>query len=656
MKKIIYWLFIFFACSKCIQAQTVNSYVFSESMGSYNSLTNGTVIAASPNFNDDDNFTPINLGFTFFYHGTPFTSIALSANCFAVLGSSTFTSYMPLTSQANCISPMGGDMLGNSATHQLSYLVMGPPGNQIFVAEWHNWGKYSTGLSEFNIQLRLIESTQEVQFIYQPASPTSTFTAQVGLTGATVSDFNIRTSTSSWIPTSAGVSNMVSMNFSNLNFPSNGLIYSWVPPAPCSGTPTAGNTICSVSLPICSGSNYSLSLNGTTVASGLTYQWQSSPNGSTWTNISGGVSSAYSTNASSPGTIYYQCIVTCTASGLSSTSTPIIIGIVQSPTVTISPNTSQTFCIGGSVTLTANGASSYLWNTGATTTSINVTTTGNYSVTGTSGGCSVTSSYVFVNVIQPPVPIISPLNAILCPGGSLILTASNASTYLWNTGATSSSIIVTAAGTYTVTGTTNGCTSQPVSKIVTIGTCTVPGSLATSGITQHSAIVHWTNAACYSGYQIYVKRTQFTNWQYINVGAGTLLYQLTNLQNNYNVQWKIRTLCSPGVYSAWSNVQTIHTLPRLESDSSETNNSNDFRISVFPNPTNGNVTVQLNTYCEESNVIVSNLLGQIIFQKIFNTAETIGEINFNLSECVQGIYLVYVLDENEKRFIKVLKE
>ncbi len=52
----------------------------------------------------------------------------------------------------------------------------------------------------------------------------------------------------------------------------------------CSGTPNGGNTV--VSTPVaCSGDTVDLSLSGNTTGLGLAYQWQSSPDGSTWTNM-----------------------------------------------------------------------------------------------------------------------------------------------------------------------------------------------------------------------------------------------------------------------------------------------------------------------------------------------------------------------------------
>lgn len=90
--------------------------------------------------------------------------------------------------------------------------------------------------------------------------------------------------------------------------------------SPCAGTPTAG-AAASDNNPVCVGSNFVLSLTGATVAAGITYQWQSSTDGVTFSDITGATAATYTTNQSAA--TYYQCVVTCTASGMSSTSTPV---------------------------------------------------------------------------------------------------------------------------------------------------------------------------------------------------------------------------------------------------------------------------------------------------------------------------------------------
>lgn len=61
---------------------------------------------------------------------------------------------------------------------------------------------------------------------------------------------------------------------------------------------------------------------------------------------------------------------------------------------------SNSFCSGTTNTLTATGGSTYLWNTGATTASLNVTTPGTYSVTiSNSNGCSIVKELVVTSYV-----------------------------------------------------------------------------------------------------------------------------------------------------------------------------------------------------------------------------------------------------------------
>ncbi|HEX6915128.1 MAG TPA: LamG-like jellyroll fold domain-containing protein, partial [Chitinophagaceae bacterium] len=75
-----------------------------------------------------------------------------------------------------------------------------------------------------------------------------------------------------------------------------------------------------------------------------------------------------------------------------------------------------------------------------------------------------------------PAATISPSGpTTFCQGGSVTLTASSGAAYLWSTGATTQSIIVSTAGSYTVTVTqANGCsgTSSPTVVAYTTGTNT----------------------------------------------------------------------------------------------------------------------------------------------------------------------------------------
>jgi hypothetical protein len=90
--------------------------------------------------------------------------------------------------------------------------------------------------------------------------------------------------------------------------------------SPCAGTPAPGNTLASQAA-VCSGQNTVLSLQNATTGVGVTYQWQLSTDGITYTNIPAGTTPSLTTTQSSD--TYYQCIVTC--AGNSGTSSPVQI-------------------------------------------------------------------------------------------------------------------------------------------------------------------------------------------------------------------------------------------------------------------------------------------------------------------------------------------
>jgi len=188
-----------------------------------------------------------------------------------------------------------------------------------------------------------------------------------------------------------------------------------------------------------------------TANSGGSYLWS---NGATTQSITVNTSGSYS--------------VSVTTSGCTTTSTPVAVTVNALPTASVSANGPTSFCQGSSVVLTASGGTSYSWSNGATTPSITVTTSGNYTVTVTNAnGCSAVSTTTTVSVSPNPVVTItaSPFTALF-PGLKTTLTANvtppPASNYnfVWYRnnvvipGATSSTLAevkVQDIGSYTVT-------------------------------------------------------------------------------------------------------------------------------------------------------------------------------------------------------------
>ena len=195
------------------------------------------------------------------------------------------------------------------------------------------------------------------------------------------------------------------------------------------------------------------------------------------TYVSGGLQSPTIPNATSLMAGVYTLTVT-DADGCSNTATTNVV-VNPLPAATITASGPTTFCQGGSVALTASAGTgySYTWSTGATTQVITATTTGSYTVTVTnSNSCSAVSAATVVTVNALPTAIITAGGpTTFCQSGSVVLTSSAASSYIWSNGATSQAITAISSGSYIVTVTDgNGCTATSAPLVVTVNPAPIP--------------------------------------------------------------------------------------------------------------------------------------------------------------------------------------
>lgn len=154
----------------------------------------------------------------------------------------------------------------------------------------------------------------------------------------------------------------------------------------------------------------------------------------------------------------YSVMVT-NSSGCSNFDT-IVVNTNPSPVQALGADIQA--CVGQNVVLDAgNPNATYLWNTGATTRTINPVANGTYIVTVTgTGGCSTSDT---INVEFNSLPVVNiGADINICIEDTTVLDAGNpGSTYLWSTGDTTRTIKVNAAGTYSVTVTNaNGCSNS----------------------------------------------------------------------------------------------------------------------------------------------------------------------------------------------------
>lgn len=226
-------------------------------------------------------------------------------------------------------------------------------------------------------------------------------------------------------------------------------------------------------------------------------------------NASGASTYSWSTGATGPSitvaptmSTQYSLSATFTTGCVISTAASFTVGVVAGPTV-VASSSSGTTCAGQSCTLSASGASTYSWSTGATTsvTVVSPTVSTVYSVKGSSGVCSVTPTLA-LTVIPNPTITASCYPSLICTGHSSTLIAGGASTYSWSSGATTQTAVTspTTSTIFTVTGVSSGCTST---KTVGLGVYTTPtvaiiSSASGSLCSGQTLILSATGAASYS--------------------------------------------------------------------------------------------------------------------------------------------------------------
>jgi hypothetical protein len=164
------------------------------------------------------------------------------------------------------------------------------------------------------------------------------------------------------------------------------------------------------------------------------------------------------------------------------------------------PVSNQTICAGASTSLVASGSGTLNWYATSTSTtligmgSVYYTPTlsaGTYTYYAEALTCTTSLARTPVTVTVIGVPLnISATATLICEGQSVVLTASGATTYTWNTGPNSNSISVTPSITtsFSVTGTNTitGCQQTAIISIQ-VNTCT---SLSSQFVSAAGVRVH----------------------------------------------------------------------------------------------------------------------------------------------------------------------
>lgn len=385
----------------------------------------GTRTTGSNTITGVSSFANIQVGTRLFGTGIPDGSIVTS------FGGSTITMSANATANSSsAITPMSS----------IYAFTRGTAPNRQFVVQWTQAKRYNspaiTG-DNFNFQMILNEAggvanlqTLQVVFGSMTATVTDILETQVGLRGASASDFNARISTTSWATTTAAALNSDHVRFRNTITPASGLTFTW---SPCTGPPAAAGAIAGPST-LCPGTSQVYTL--PTVAGATTYTWSYSGSNTTFTAVTNTPSNTFSfaPNATS-GNITVTPSNICgngTASVKAITVSAVSVANISYPVASSCMNATPL-----NVTLTGPGGGSF--SSSPAGLALNVSSgqitpvssaAGNYFViySYTSNGCSLQDTAQLA-INSGPAATASATPSLICNGGSSQLQASTPTGY-----------------------------------------------------------------------------------------------------------------------------------------------------------------------------------------------------------------------------------
>ncbi len=206
------------------------------------------------------------------------------------------------------------------------------------------------------------------------------------------------------------------------------------------------------------------------------------------------------------------------------------VSVIQGPAFTLNSTPAATVCAGNNVTITPSGATTYtLVNTGSTAPPFVVTPTTAtiYSVSAITSGTNICRRTQTLSITIGTINInINPPTASVCPGQSVSLFGSGATTYTWSTGVFTSSVSVspTITTTYTLNGTNAGCSGTKTVQVtvnplptVTVNSPTICPSSTVALIASGANTYSWSTTATTSS--IIVSPATSTNYTVTGTSA-----------------------------------------------------------------------------------------------------------------------------------------
>jgi hypothetical protein len=357
-----------------------------------------------------------------------------------------------------------------------------------------------------------------------------------------------------------------------------------------------------------------------TALSGNSLRWYTQPTGGTYTTTA----PVPSTTTAGTYTYYVSQANANNDESMRAAITVVVNALPATPVITASGST--TFCTGGSVDLTSSASAGNVWSTNATTSTITVSTTGNYSVTVTdANGCSSASTPISVNVSNAPAPTISASSTQACSGDVVTVTASAADSYLWSSGETTQSIQVSATAAVYVTVTNanacNGVGQSATTNITFTATPTAAGSFTSAG-----NVVTFTNTS--TGATAYSwDFGDFTNSSamapaHAYAANGTYTVVLTAINGNCTSTTSFEISIEVGMEEATA-----------------------LNFMVYPNPATEQVLVAFENN-SAGTLNITDATGRLVYSAQITEVGSV-LLPVNVSELAAGSYTVQLISDNQ---------
>ena len=350
-------------------------------------------------------------------------------------------------------------------------------------------------------------------------------------------------------------------------------------------------------------------------------------------------------NPSIAGTGYFNITYSYTdANGCSNFISKSTV-VISSPIANAGPDKSiPCGSVGVMIGSGATSGFSYSWlpasglnypNSANPVASPNITTVYSLTITNNSTGCSATDN-VTVSVTGGPTAMVS-ADTIVCSGSPVNLSASGGLNYLWSTGDSLANISV-----YPTTTTNYSATVTDLSGCSDADTVTVtifPESVINLGNDTTIKMSNTITLDAGAGFSSYHWNTGSTTQTHLvdgtTLGAGTFTFYVDAIDVN---------LCSA------SDTIVISIIDDTGLDLKNPNSD----ISIYPNPSDGQLFVKLNNKSETDVLItIVNLQGKLIFSSRIKP-DSNSPYKIQLTDYAVGLYFITVQSENFVRNEKLM--